>query len=146
MHRHGHGLMPTILLIDDEPATRQLVSLLLQQQGFRVLTAADGQEGLQAASLQIPDVILLDLMMPKLHGHDVMRQLRRDPLTRDILVIVLTARGGDQDVAESLRLGAVSHLEKPYEVEELLRRIQAALSLRHGDALELVAQGMPRGR
>jgi two-component system alkaline phosphatase synthesis response regulator PhoP len=136
MYRPGH--VPTVLLVDDEPATRQLVALLLQHQGYRVLTAADGHEGLHTASLQIPDVILLDLMMPEMDGYEVMRQLRRDVATRDILIIVLTAKGGEQDVAESLRLGAVSHLEKPYEVEELLRRIQLALSMRHGEPLEVV--------
>ena len=118
---------PTVLVVDDEPATRQLLALLLEQRGYHVLTAPDGLEALHLAQAHLPAMMLLDLMMPKLTGHEVMRRLQADPTLQRIRIIVLSAKGTEQDVAESRRLGALCHLEKPYEVEELLRHIGEGL-------------------
>lgn len=115
----------TILLIDDEAGARKLVKLVLEREGFRVLTAPNGEEGLSVAKLEHPDVILLDLIMPKMDGHEALRQLKNDPATHTIPVIVLTAKGAERDLATSVRLGAACHLEKPYETKELLQKIQA---------------------
>ena len=128
----------TLLVVDDEPATRQLLALLLEQCGYHVLTAADGLEGLHLAQAHSPAMILLDLMMPRLGGHELLRRVKSDPGLQRVRVIILSAKGSEQDMAESARLGALCHLEKPYEVEDLLRRISEALAgapgeERHGE-------------
>lgn len=116
----------TILTVDDEGSARKLVKLLLEREGYRVLTAANGEEGLVLAKAERPDLILLDLMMPKMNGHEVLRRLKRDPDTKHIPVIMLTARGADVDIAASFEQGATFHMEKPYETKDLLQKIQAA--------------------
>ena len=119
---------PTILVIDDENFSRRLAKLLLEREHYRVLTATQGQEGLLLAKVQQPDVILLDLMMPGLSGHETLKRLRDDPETASIPVIVVTAKMAEHDIATSFRLGATFHLEKPYETTDLVRKIQAALA------------------
>ena len=118
-----------ILMIDDEASGRKLVKLLLERVGYRVLTAPGGHEGLILAKAEHPNVILLDVRMPKMDGYETLRQLKRDPDTKLIPVMVLTAKGADQDIAMSFKLGAVFHLDKPYETRELLQKIEVALAL-----------------
>lgn len=120
------GTPRTILTIDDELSGRKLTRMLLEREGYRVLTAANGEEGLVLAKAEQPDLILLDLMMPKMSGHEVLRRLKRDPDTKAIPVLMLTARGADPDIENSFQLGAVFHVEKPYEIKDLLQKIQAA--------------------
>lgn len=119
----------TVLMIDDEANARKLAKLLLEREGYRVLTAANGEEGLILAKVQQPDVVLLDILMPKTSGHEVLRRLQEDQDLKDIPVIIVTARRGEQGIAASFRLGAVSHIEKPYETKDLLQKIQVALAL-----------------
>ena len=116
----------TILVIDDEYAVRRLTKLFLERRGYRVLTAADGTEGLILAKVEQPDVILLDLMMPKMNGHEVLQRLKSDPDTKDIHVIVLTAKSGDRDRATAFQLGVVDYIEKPYRTADLLQKIEIA--------------------
>lgn len=116
----------TVLLIDDEEHARKLVKLLLEREGYRVLTAPNGEEGLLLAKVERPHVALLDLVMPKLNGHEVLRRLRSDPDTSLIPVIMLTARGAERDISASFRLGAVFHIEKPFETRDLLDKLQIA--------------------
>ena len=118
-----------ILMIDDEASGRRLVKLLLERAGYHVLTAPGGEEGLILAKTEHPDVILLDVRMPRLDGYETLRRLKRDPDTKVIPVMVLTAKGADQDIAMSFKLGAVFHLDKPYETRELLQKIEVALAL-----------------
>ncbi len=122
-----------VLMIDDEDSSRKLVKLLLGRAGFRVLTAPNGEEGLVLAKAEHPDVILLDIMMPKMDGHETLARLKRDPDTKDIPVLMITARGADPDISLSFRLGAVYHLDKPYETKDLLQKIEAALLLADQD-------------
>ena len=117
-----------ILMIDDEASGRRITKLLLERSGYQVLTAPSGEEGLVLAKVEHPDVILLDIMMPKMDGYETLRRLKRDPDTRVIPVLMLTARGADQDIAMSFQLGAVFHLDKPYETKDLLRKIEGALA------------------
>ena len=119
-----------ILMIDDEANSRMLAKLLLEREGFRVITAPNGQDGLILAKVEQPDVVLLDVMMPKMNGHETLRRLREDVDTKHIPVIMVTARGTEHDIAVSFRLGAVFHIEKPYETQDLLQKIRVALSLR----------------
>ena len=117
----------TVLMIDDEANARKMGKLLLEREGYRVLTAAHGEEGLILAKVERPDTILLDVMMPKMDGFETLRRLRADQDTKDIAVIMVTARGGEQDIAASFKLGAVFHIEKPYETQDLLQKIIVAL-------------------
>ncbi len=118
----------TILVIDDEYAVRRLMKLLLERRGYQVLTAADGTEGLILAKVEQPDVILLDLMMPKMDGHEVLQQLKRDPDTKDAHVIVVTAKSGDRDRVAAFRLGVLDYIDKPYRTADLLQKIKIAIS------------------
>ncbi|MBI2103970.1 MAG: response regulator [Candidatus Omnitrophica bacterium] len=118
-----------VLMIDDEASGRKITKLLLERSGYHVLTAPGGEEGLVLAKAEHPDVILLDIMMPKMDGYETLRCLKRDPDTKIIPVLMLTAKGSDQDIAMSFKLGAVFHLDKPFETKDLLRRIEGALAL-----------------
>lgn len=119
----------TVLMIDDEESARKLVKLLLERSGYRVFTAPNGSDGLVLAKAELPRVILLDVMMPKMDGYETLRRLKKDPDTRAIPVMMLTAKGADHDIAQSFALGAVCHLEKPYETKDLLQKIEMALAL-----------------
>ena len=119
----------TVLVVDDENFSRRLAVLLLERAGFRALTAVNGEEALLLAKVQRPDVILLDLIMPKMGGHEALRHLKDDPVLHATPVIVVTAKAAEQDIAASFRLGAAFHLEKPYETMDLLSKIHAALTL-----------------
>jgi two-component system alkaline phosphatase synthesis response regulator PhoP len=119
----------TVLMIDDESNARKVTKLLLEREGFRVLTAATGDEGLILAKVERPHVILLDVMMPKMNGYETLKRLRDDQDTAAVPVIMVTARGTEHDIATSFRLGAVFHIEKPYETRDLLQKITVALTL-----------------
>ncbi len=119
----------TLLMIDDEAQARKLGKLLLEREGYKVLTAANGEEGLILAKVERPNVILLDVMMPKMNGHETLKRLKADEDTQQIPVIIITARGTEHDIANSFKLGAVAHLEKPYETSMLLRQLAVALQL-----------------
>ena len=119
----------TVLMIDDESNSRKVVKLLLEREGFRVITAANGEEGLILAKVEQPHIILLDVMMPKMNGYEALKRLREDEDTQRIPVIMVTARGTEHDIATSFRLGAVFHIEKPYETKDLLQKLAVALSL-----------------
>ena len=116
-------------MIDDESNSRKVAKLLLEREGYRVLTASNGEEGLILAKVEQPDVVLLDVIMPKMNGYETLRRLRDDQDMKDTPVIMVTARGTEHDIATSFRLGAIFHIEKPYETKDLLQKIKVALSL-----------------
>jgi len=119
----------TVLVVDDEPEIRQLVQRTLQAKGFAVETAGDGQEGIDKAEAMVPDLVLLDAMLPKVHGFEACRRIRSSPKTRDVPVVMMTAiyRGWRfaQDARESY--GAEDYIEKPFRLDDLLRRVEAVL-------------------
>lgn len=121
--------MRTVLLVDDEEGARMLVAMLLEREGYRVLTSAAGTEALMLAKLERPQVILLGIMLPQMNGHEVLRRLKADPDTAAVPVIILAAKGVDRDVAAFFQGGAVFHVEKPFETHDLLDKIQIALAL-----------------
>ena len=116
-----------ILVVDDEPDITALVAYHLAKAGYRVSTAARGPEALKAATEERPDVIVLDLMLPGMSGYDVLAELRAKPETRDIGVILLTARKQEADRIRGLTLGADDYLTKPFSPAELTLRVGAVL-------------------
>lgn len=118
----------TILVVDDEPDIRDLVRFRLEHDGYRVITASDGEAGLSLARAERPDLCVLDVMMPKLSGLEVLAQLRQDPSTATMRVILLTARGQDADVDRGFELGAQDYMTKPFSPKELRRRVNAQLA------------------
>ncbi|HEX4632534.1 MAG TPA: response regulator [Gemmatimonadales bacterium] len=117
-----------ILSIDDDAAIRQFLSAVLKADGYEVLLAADGAAGVVAAKAELPDVILLDLIMPYASGFEVLRHLRDDPATRDIPVLVLSTQGGEDDIVRALDQGAEDFLIKPFYARELLARVRKILA------------------
>ena len=118
---------PVILVVEDEAPLLTLLRYNLEKQGFRVEEATDGQEALLRVSEAKPDLVLLDWMLPSLSGIEVCRQIRRRPATRDLPVIMVTARTEDQDAVRALDIGADDYITKPFAVEALLARIRALL-------------------
>lgn len=116
----------TILVVDDEEPARRLIKLLLEREGYRVFTSANGPEALILAKVEQPDAMLLDILMPRMNGHDVLKRLKTDPDTCLIPVIILSAKGADRDIQTSFHLGAVYHMEKPFETLDLLEKIKIA--------------------
>jgi DNA-binding response OmpR family regulator len=130
----------TILVIDDQSSVRQLLQDYLTEQGYRVFTATDGQHGLYMARHETPDLILLDIMMPKMDGYQFLRQYR---LERQTPIIVITAREEETDAVLGLDLGADDYVIKPFRMRELLARIRAAMRRSENDpeAFELLRVG-----
>ena len=120
---------PLVLVVDDEPEIRQLVQRMLVSRGYQVAVAVDGQEALDLADRLLPDLVLLDAMLPKVHGFDACRRIKASPRTRHVPVIMMTAiyRGWRfaQDARDSY--GASDYVEKPFRMEDLVHRIEAAL-------------------
>ena len=118
----------TILVVDDEANIRELCSLYLEREGFGVISAADGESALAVAREQSPDLIVLDLMLPKKSGYEVTRELRADAgAIRDVPILMLTARSEDVDRIVGLELGADDYLGKPFHPRELTARVKAIL-------------------
>jgi twitching motility two-component system response regulator PilH len=117
----------SVLIVDDSPTETHILFNTLSKAGFTVETAANGEEGVAMAVRLHPDVILMDVIMPKLNGFQATRQLRRDPSTADIPVIIITTKDQETDRTWGLRQGAVDYLVKPVDPGELLERIEAAV-------------------
>jgi DNA-binding response OmpR family regulator len=112
-----------ILIVDDEPDLRSVLRFGLEAAGFEVLEASDGEQGLKVACEQLPDLIVLDLMLPRMDGYKVCRALKFDDRYRQIPVFILSARSGDTDRRLALELGADAFVTKPYDMKDLLSRI-----------------------
>ncbi|MFN8924444.1 MAG: phosphate regulon transcriptional regulator PhoB [Rhodospirillales bacterium] len=118
---------PLVLIVEDETDLVTLLRYNLEKEGFRVTTAADGEEALLIASEQPPNLVLLDWMLPLMSGIEVCRQLRRGPRTREVPIIMLTARGEEADRVRGLNSGADDYVAKPFSPTEQLARIRAVL-------------------
>ena len=116
---------PRLLIVEDELPMRTALTDCLKSEGYRVLTASDGETGLHLALTEKPDLVLLDVMMPKLDGYAVCAELRR--LERPVPILILTAKGQVADRVRGLDLGADDYLVKPFSLDELLARVRAAL-------------------
>jgi two-component system phosphate regulon response regulator PhoB len=116
-----------ILIVDDEPAIRQMLAFALAGEGYRCAEAGSADEAGSAIAADLPELILLDWMLPGVSGLDLARRLRRDPKTQDIPIIMLTARGEETDKVRGLDNGADDYVTKPFSTKELLARIKAVL-------------------
>ncbi|MCS7286819.1 MAG: response regulator [Anaerolineae bacterium] len=120
--------MAKILVIEDEKDILELVEISLQLGGFEVAKAIDGLEGLEKAISEKPDLILLDIKLPKLSGYDVCKKLKEIPITKDIPVVFLTARGQDHEIKAGFESGGDDYIVKPFAPDELPRRVREILS------------------
>jgi two-component system phosphate regulon response regulator PhoB len=121
------GMSHRILVVDDEPDITALVAYHLAKAGYRVSTAANGPDALKAAREERPDIVILDIMLPTVSGYDVLGEMRRREETREVGVILLTARREEVDRIRGLSLGADDYLTKPFSPQELTLRVQALL-------------------
>jgi two-component system alkaline phosphatase synthesis response regulator PhoP len=119
-----------VLVADDEPHLLRLVKFRLEREGYDVLIATDGDEALELARRERPDLCVLDVMMPKRSGFDVLRELRADPECAGMKVIMLTARAHDRDVDAGFALGADDYITKPFSPQELRVRVATHLAQR----------------
>jgi len=116
-----------VVIADDEPNLVIPLEYVLQREGFDVTVARDGQEALDAVARVRPHLVLLDVMMPRKSGFDVCQVLRADEANRDVRILLLTARGRDDDVAKGLALGADAYVIKPFSPKELMRKVRELL-------------------
>lgn len=149
-------LKPRVLIVEDETALVELLRYNLEQSGFKVDVAYDGEEALRAVHEDVPDLILLDWMLPLMSGIEVCRQLRRQTATANVPIIMLTARGEEGDRVRGLDAGADDYVPKPFSPTELVARIRAVLrrirpaladeALSYADiVMDLVAHRVTRG-
>ncbi len=124
-------VMAKILVVDDEPDALELVSFNLKSAGYEVVTADNGSEALKKARQHVPDLILLDVMLPEVDGLEVCKLLRRDPATAPIPIIMLTAKAGEIDRVLGLELGAEDYVTKPFSPRELVLRVKNLLKRRN---------------
>jgi len=129
-----------ILIVDDEAAIRQMVCLALSQAGYQCLEAADSEEARTRILEHLPDLILLDWMLPKVSGVEYARRLRQEKLTRDIPIIMLTARTDEDDKIRGLESGADDYITKPFSTREMIARVKALLRRTSPHAVEVTVE------
>jgi DNA-binding response OmpR family regulator len=116
-----------VMVIEDEKEIRDLVRYNLEKAGFRVAAAGDGEQGLQQLFASRPDALVLDLMLPGMNGLEIVREVRNEPLTHDLPVLILTARSAEMDKLLGFEQGADDYLTKPFSPRELVARVKALL-------------------
>ena len=126
-------VMPKVLVVDDEPDAVELIDFNLKASGYEVVTAADGNEALKKARSSLPDLIVLDLMLPEVDGLEVCKILRRDTATAAIPIIMVTAKAGEIDRVLGLELGADDYITKPFSPRELVLRVKNLLKRGQGE-------------
>lgn len=121
---------PCVVIVEDEPHIVLSLEILLQRAGYETVTAADGDESLALIRRLHPDVVVLDIMLPKRNGYEVCQALKSDPDLRSIPVIMLSAKGQEVEILKGLELGASAYIAKPFGNAEILEAIRAALESR----------------
>jgi len=130
----------TILVVDDERSVREMVAFALEREGFTVTEAADAAEARSMIADRTPQLILLDWMMPGVSGVELARALRKDSYAREIPIIMLTARGEEEDKIRGLNVGCDDYMVKPFSPKELIARIKAVLRRTHGDQQDQIIE------
>lgn len=118
-----------ILIVDDEPNIVISLEFLMKKEGFSVAVASDGDEALAKVASFAPDLVLLDVMMPRKSGFEVCEALRADPANGDLLIVMLTAKGRDTEVAKGLAIGADAYVTKPFSTKDLVTRVKTMLGV-----------------
>jgi len=116
-----------ILIVDDEPNIVISLEFLMRREGFEVGVARDGEEALMRIRDERPDLVLLDVMMPKINGFEVCESVRADPTLAEIRILMLTAKGREAEVAKGLALGADAYVAKPFSTRDLVQRVKSLL-------------------
>ena len=116
-----------VLIVDDEPNVAISVEFLMRQEGFEVLVAHDGEQGLARIRADRPDLVVLDIMMPKLDGFEVCRAVRADPSLAGVRILMLSAKGRAAEIAKGLSLGADAYIPKPFSTRELVAKVKELL-------------------
>ena len=116
-----------ILIVDDEPNILISIEFLMKREGYDVAIARDGEEGLAAIRAQRPEMVILDVMMPKRDGFEVCAEVRADPSLSDVRILMLTAKGREAEVKKGLALGADAYIPKPFSTHELVAKVKALL-------------------
>jgi len=117
-----------ILIVDDEPNIVTSLEFLMRESSYEVRVARDGEEALRRAESFLPDLILLDVMMPQRSGFEVCRKIRENPALRDVKIVMLTAKGRDVEKDRGLNLGANAYVTKPFSTKELMNTVHALLA------------------
>lgn len=140
---HDGAMLETILIVDDEPDVVDLLAFNLQKAGYKTIAARDGKTALQKARHEMPALMVLDLMLPQLDGSEVCKQLKADPKTASIPIIMLTARAEEVDRVLGLELGADDYVTKPFSPRELVARVKTVLRRTQGGEkpVEVLKQG-----
>jgi CheY-like chemotaxis protein len=120
--------MPKILVAEDEPDIRELIIFILRFGGYEVVAANNGEEAVQLALKEIPDLILTDVRMPKMSGYEACQRIKADPSTKHIPVVFLTARGQEQEVQAGIAAGGDEYLLKPFEQAQLMKKVADILA------------------
>ena len=126
---------PSVLIVDDEPNILLSLQFLMKKSGYEVRTCKNGEEALVEIARAAPDLVLLDVMMPKVDGFSVCQTIRANPEWKDVRIIMLTARGRDVEREKGLALGADDYITKPFSTSDAIARVQAVLGSPQGDAL-----------
>ena len=121
-----------VLVVEDDKSLADVLAYNLDQAGYEVSIARDGQDGLRQAEVKVPDVVLLDLMLPLMDGLEVCRRLRASAVTRDMLIVMLTAKSEESDEVIGFSLGADDYVNKPFSIRVLVERVKALLRRRDG--------------
>ena len=122
----------TILIVDDEAYIVTSLEYVMQSAGFEVAVAYDGEEALAKIDEKVPDLVILDLMMPKLDGFEVCEKIRENPLWKDIRIVILTAKGRDIERKKGMSLGADDYMTKPFSTRDILNRVKELLAESEG--------------
>jgi DNA-binding response OmpR family regulator len=118
----------TVLIVDDEPNIIVPLRFLMEQNGYRVLVAADGEEALKIIAGDVPDLILLDIMLPGVDGYEVCQNVRENPQWRNTKVIFLSALGRDIDIVKGMALSADAYITKPFAIDDVVEKVNRLLS------------------
>ena len=120
--------MKKILIVDDKLEVVELVTATLEGEGYQIISASDGREALEKIGKEKPDLVLLDIVMPKMDGLEALSQLKKDPVLKEIPIIMLTAKGQKSDQEKGKELGATGYIIKPFSPSALLKRIEEILA------------------
>lgn len=121
--------MRTIMIVDDQPEVRELVELTLRSQQFNIIQASSGSTAIEEARAELPDLILMDVMMPgDIDGYEAVRTLKNDPATKDIVIFMLTAKGQKSDYEQGMVVGADGYFTKPFSPLELIKKVEEIIA------------------